>query len=308
LSEAFGPTTRRRCEGVAASVHTLLTRDRIFDPGAAGDRRPFHSRPGEDDLDFLQLIVSTEWSAALRSGARFLGLTINSLLCAAMARLIASNGSAPGLTNARNGRGLVRFTLPVGFRPRPGAVAPTTAGTAPRLEADTPLLGNLALPCELRLDPRPGAAAIAGSAQRAVQRFREQAGGHNLGRVEAILPAFRSPLPNGLGFAFAPAFLRSNVLFSNPGRLAFNPYAFADRGLSVVHYAGMSTILPPFIVSLFTPTLGGDSLRFEAIYCRSAFGSAANFEERFLRAFGRAVMDAAREMGIATPAGDIFEG
>jgi NRPS condensation-like uncharacterized protein len=230
-------------------------------------------------LDFHVEALPDDLREEIKSAARAAGRKVNAVFCGALARLLWR--MAPKRDQGRK----VRFTFALSLRQTP----PSADRLLP--------FGNFAVPCLLRLNANAPATALAREVEEQVQRLRSGKGLRaELRKSASLLPALRwgAPFPNES--RFVRRVLGTNVFYSNPGVLPQPFREFGPGGPRVLEYAGLSAVLPPYSLTLYTPQVGG-VLYLNALYRVDRFGDFAADMARplqdELRRFARELLEAA---------------
>jgi NRPS condensation-like uncharacterized protein len=84
---------------------------------------------------------------------------------------------------------------------------------------------------------------------------------------------------------------RSNICFSNPGRLAFQLTRFGHNSLPVLEYSGFGSLVPPYDCLFCSPEVNG-RIEFDVIYHRRFF---ANIQSQLIEPLKQAIEEMAAE-------------
>lgn len=253
---------RRLFVGMAAGMRDMARRDvRLSWSPEAAESGLGGFPPGPDGvwnppLDFHREALDDALRARLKVAAKRAGATLNALVSAAIVRLMRRQAS-PG-----DARRHANLTLAMGLR-RKSAFDP----------AVLPIFGDYALPAPLRVAPRrldEPAEALARWIAGETKRLREKQTMVEAAKMAFALPAMRMasffPRDNWL----MRRMFGSNVLYSNPGVVP-HPFESFGEGLPIAQYAGLSTVMIPYVATLYTPQVGG-RLFLNAIYRVDRFG------------------------------------
>ncbi|MCW8126116.1 hypothetical protein [Microbulbifer halophilus] len=242
---------RRWLRALGSVTADLLRSDTGLHLDLRGQRweRP-SSDPGIGQLDFFQSLLPEDLELRLGRIARDAGVTVNTLLCAALARLMESR--------APSRRGRLRITCAVSLRRL--------------IERSYDLsFRNYLVPSNIRLSMGQGTRALVRSVHRAVGNARsEREIGTELARLESLLPLLRLPALRGLSRRLLNRCQGTNACYSNPGRIAEDFSSFGSPEHCTQSYVGFGCLVPPYDFILYTPTVNG-RMQLDLVYRRTAF-------------------------------------
>jgi hypothetical protein len=242
------PNRALRSVRAAASIaRDLMTKDRGFScPRIAAVPVP--------QIDFYRSVVDESFSTNISQIAKDAGVTVNTVLVAALVRVIER-------LNQRSGH--VRLICAVSLR---FALGDSCSDT----------FRNYLLPVALRVPADLSNTQLLARVHELVRGARRPANLQlELGRLETLAMLLRIP---GL-YPLTRRILRrsqgTNACLSNPGVIGENLSSFTnDKSADAVHrvtqYVGFGCLVEPLDFILYTPTVNG-RLQFDAVYRRSAF-------------------------------------
>ncbi|OGT56732.1 MAG: hypothetical protein A3E01_18185 [Gammaproteobacteria bacterium RIFCSPHIGHO2_12_FULL_63_22] len=203
-------------------------------------------------LDFFQSLLPQDLERRLCAAARDSGVTVNTLLCAALARLMESSKKGTGsrrtlrITCAVSLRRLIDHSYDRSFR-------------------------NYLVPSNIRLKVGQATPALVRSVHDAIDAARsERQIGTALGRLESLLPLLRPRLLRGLSRRLLNRCQGTNACYSNPGRIEEDFSSFGSPQHTTQSYVGFGCLVPPYDFILYTPTVNG-RMQLDLVYRRAAF-------------------------------------
>lgn len=263
---------RRWLRGVAGVTADLWRKDSGLRLSLSGQRWEGPSAdPGIGDLDFFQSLMPRHLEQRLGDVARHAGVTVNTLLCAALAQLMESR--------AQSRRGWLRITCAVSLRRLIGR----------RYDLS---FRNYMVPSGIRLRMGQRPAALVRSVHHAVaDARRDRSTGTELARLESLLLLLRQPWLRGLTRRLLNRCQGTNACYSNPGRIEEDFSSFGSPEHRTQSYVGFGCLVPPYDFILYTPTVNG-RMQLDLVYRRAAFRDIhAEFAAPFLEAL-RELLDA----------------
>ncbi len=237
----------RSVRAVVSIARDLITKDRGF----PCTRTAAVSVP---QIDFYRRVVEESFSRNISQIAKDAGVTVNTLLVAALVRVIERR-------NQRSGH--VRLICAVSLR---FALGDSCSDT----------FRNYLLPVALRVPADLSNTRLLARVHELVRGARRPANLQlELGRLESLATLLRIP-------GFYPVTRRilrrsqgTNACLSNPGIIVQDLSSFTnDKSADALHrvtqYIGFGCLVEPLDFILYTPTVNG-RLQFDAVYRRSAF-------------------------------------
>ncbi|WP_143062252.1 hypothetical protein [Paraburkholderia diazotrophica] len=213
-------------------------------------------RVPSDDIDFYHSLMDEGLAQTVGQMARRAGVTLNTVLSAALARL---------LERLNDARRPVRLTCAVSLR-----------FTLGREYVDT--FRNYLVATALRVPAGLDACGLIAYIDRSMREARRSPGLlRELGRLEWLTVMLKVPMLYPLTRAVVRRVQGTNACFSNPGLIAEDLSTFGvsstgdDRPHDVLHYTGFGCLVEPYDFILYTPTING-RLQLDAVYRRAAFG------------------------------------
>lgn len=234
----------------------LLRRDSGLHVGLRGQRWEGRAKdPAIGRLDFFQSLLPQDVERRLSISARDNGVTVNTLLCAALVRLMESSN---GTSNGAGQRRTLRITCAVSLR---------------RLidHRHDRSFRNYLVPSNIRLRAGQATPALVRSVHQAIGAARsERQIGTALGRLESLLPLLRPRLLRGLSRSLLNRCQGTNACYSNPGRIEEDFSSFGSPQHSTQSYVGFGCLVPPYDFIRYTPTVNG-RMQLDLVYRRAAF-------------------------------------
>ncbi|MGL6162692.1 hypothetical protein [Microbulbifer sp.] len=259
---------RRWLRALGSVAADLLRRDAGFEVPLRGQRwEGVADDPDIGRLDFFQSLLSRELEERLGATAKSAGVTVNTLLCAALARLMESAGDQTGghlrITCAVSLRRLIERRYDRSFR-------------------------NYLVPSGIRLRAGQDTDALVHSVHSAFGRARsDRQIGTELGRLETLLPLLRLRPLRGPARRLLNLCQGTNACYSNPGRIEENFSSFGSAQHGTQSYVGFGCLVPPYDFILYTPTVNG-RMQLDLVYRRAAFNDVhREFAAPFLEALRR---------------------
>ncbi|WP_346838617.1 hypothetical protein [Microbulbifer sp. SAOS-129_SWC] len=276
------PRALRWLRACTSVVGDLLHRDSGLATGLGGQRwETGAGNPAVGQLDFFQSLMPRELEQRLGGAARAAGVTVNTVLCAALARLMEHSDGI--------GRGQLRITCAVSLRRL----------IEPRYDRS---FRNYLVPSNIRLRRGQSCAALLRSVHGAVASARGERGiGTELGRLEALLPLLRLRPLRGLARRLLNRCQGTNACYSNPGRIAEDFTSFGSPEHTTQSYVGFGCLVPPYDFILYTPTVNG-RMQLDLVYRRAAFTDIhRQFAAPYLKALWRllAEMESSPELKLS---------
>lgn len=229
----------------------LLRHDAGFEVPLRGQRWEGGADPDIGRLDFFQSLLPRELEGRLVSAAKSAGVTVNTLLCAALARLMESSGD-------RRPDGHLRITCAVSLRRL----------IERRYDRS---FRNYLVPSGIRLRVGQDTASLIHSVHAAFGRARgDRQIGTELGRLETLLPLLRLRPLRGPTRRLLNLCQGTNACYSNPGRIEENFSSFGSPQHGTQSYVGFGCLVPPYDFILYTPTVNG-RMQLDLVYRRAAF-------------------------------------
>ncbi|MFA0811405.1 hypothetical protein [Microbulbifer epialgicus] len=219
-------------------------------------------------LDFFQSLLPRELENHLISTAKSSGVTINTLLCTALARLLENTG------NYRSG--YLRITCAVSLR---------------RLidKRYDHSFRNYLVPSPIRLRAGQDTQALVKNMHSAMTLARSDGQvSTELARLETLLLILRLRPLHSLARRLLNLCLGTNACYSNPGRIDEDFSSFGSDHHKTQSYVGFGCLVPPYDFILYTPTVNG-RMQLDLVYRRSAFN---DIREEFVAPF----LDALRSL------------
>ncbi|WP_139165778.1 hypothetical protein [Chromobacterium amazonense] len=243
--------TMRWLRGFCSVAADLVHRDVGLRVPLTGSRWEGHAaQPDIGELDFFHSVIPEALSARLARVARASGVTLNTLLCAALARHLEQSG--------RHARGMLRITCAVSLR---------------RLidEHYDQSFRNYLVPSKIRIRQGLAASALVQAVHRAIGSARaDRQVSDELGRLEALLLALRIPSLHGLARKLLEYCQGTNACYSNPGRIEEDFSSFGSPRHPTRQFIGFGCVVPPYDFILYTPTVNG-RMQLDVVYRRAAF-------------------------------------
>jgi hypothetical protein len=200
-------------------------------------------------------VIDDDLEHTLKRIAKLKGVTLNTLLTAALVRLIERHGT---------GRGPVRLTCAISLRFMLGSHYIDT-------------FRNYLVATGLRFPVGLPDASLVARVHGAVQRARKPGSLRlELGRLELLVMLLKIPALYPLTRAIGRRTQGTNVCFSNPGLIRAHMTKFdacvegTAGARSPSRYIGFGCLIAPYDVIFYTPTVNG-RLQFDAVFRRSAF-------------------------------------
>ncbi|MCX2778283.1 hypothetical protein [Microbulbifer thermotolerans] len=249
----FRPRVRghRWLRALGSVVADLLHRDIGFTVQLQGQRwEGMAADPDIGQLDFFHSLLPRELEARLGPAAKSAGVTINTLLCAALARLMESTGS--------HHRGTLRITCAISLR---------------RLieHHHDRSFRNYLVPSGIRLRTGQQTPSLLHNLHTAICRARsDRQIGTELGRLEILLPLLRLRSLRGPARHLLNLCQGTNACYSNPGRIEEDFSSFGSSEHRTQSYLGFGCLVPPYDFILYTPTVNG-RMQLDLVYRRAAF-------------------------------------
>ncbi|MFV8780962.1 hypothetical protein ACNKU7_00950 [Microbulbifer sp. SA54] len=202
-------------------------------------------------LDFFQSLMPLELESRVARTARTAGVTVNTVLCAALAQMM--DRTAGSVAN-----GHLRITCAVSLRRL--------------IERDYDRsFRNYLIPSNIRLHRGQDSLSLVRSVHRAIGHARsDQQVGTELGRLEALLPLLRLRRLRGLTRTMLNRCQGTNACYSNPGRIEENFSEFGSLEHATQSYVGFGCLVPPYDFILYTPTVNG-RMQLDLVYRRAVF-------------------------------------
>lgn len=229
----------------------LLHRDAGYKVPLEGQRwEGSAAHPDIAQLDFFHSLLPREVEARLAETAKSAGVTINTILCAALARLMEATGG--------HRKGTLRITCAVSLR---------------RLidRRYDRSFRNYLVPCGIRLRAGQQSRALLRSVHTAISRARsDRQIGTELGRLEILLPLLRLRPLRGPARHLLNLCQGTNACYSNPGRIEEDFSSFGSEAHRTQSYLGFGCLVPPYDFILYTPTVNG-RMQLDLVYRRAAF-------------------------------------
>lgn len=242
---------RRWLRALGSVAADLLRSDTGFRLKLRGQRwEGLSTDPAIGQLDFFQSLLPSDLELRLTRIASDAGVTVNTLLCAALARLMESH--------APSRRGRLRITCAVSLRRL--------------IERSYDLsFRNYLVPSSIRLSMGQSTTALVRSVHSAVGDARgDRRIGTELARLESLLPLLRLPALRGLSSRMLNRCQGTNACYSNPGRIAEDFSSFGSPEHCTQSYVGFGCLVPPYDFILYTPTVNG-RMQLDLVYRRAAF-------------------------------------
>lgn len=260
----YRPTQRalRWLRGVGSVAADMFLRDvglRVPLRGSRWEGRA--ADPAIGELDFHHGVLPTQTVDKLTRVAQAHGVTINTVLCAALVRLLER---ADGTR-----RGTVRITCAVSLR---------------RLidRRYDRSFRNYLVPSKIRIRMGQPSAELLGSVHAAIGQARgDRQLSTELGRLESLQRVLRYPVLHGLARSVVDVCQGTNACYSNPGRIEEDFTSFGSPQHRTLQFVGFGCLVPPYDFILYTPTLNG-RMQLDLVYRRAAF---ANVERDFVAPF-----------------------
>lgn len=250
----------------------LLRRD-------VGLRVPFPGRrwevPGAAEdigaLDFHYSLMPDELSGRLAHAARHLNVTINTVLCAALARQIERA--------SERSRGVMRITCAVSLRKL----------IDQRYDRS---FRNYLVPSKIRVPLGRTSAELVRSVHGSIAKARdERSVGTELGRLECLLLCLRHRPLHGVARLAIDICQGTNACYSNPGRVEEDFSCFGSSEHPTEQFTGFGCLVPPYDFILYTPTVNG-RMQLDLVYRRIVFPEIqTQFVEPFLSSLGELLDD-----------------
>jgi NRPS condensation-like uncharacterized protein len=206
------------------------------------------------DIDFYHSQLDEGLAQTIGKTARCAGVTLNTVLLTALARL---------LERLNDARRPVRLTCAVSLR-----------FTLGREYIDT--FRNYLVATALRVPVGLDACALIAYVDRSMHEARRSPSLlRELGRLEWLTVMLKAPMLYPLTRAVVRRVQGTNACFSNPGVIAEDLSTFGvsptdDRSYDVLHYTGFGCLVEPYDFILYTPTING-RLQLDTVYRRAAF-------------------------------------
>ncbi|TDR79760.1 hypothetical protein [Paludibacterium purpuratum] len=250
----YRPLTRtmRWLRGFCSVAADLVLRDvglRVPLTGSRWEGRA--AQPDIGELDFFHSVIPEALSARLARSARANGVTLNTLLCAALARQLEHQSAQK--------RGMLRITCAVSLR---------------RLIDDhyDQSFRNYLVPSKIRIRQGLKANALVRAVHRAIGTARaDRQVSDELGRLESLVLALRIRSLHGLARKLLNHCQGTNACYSNPGRIEEDFSSFGSARHPTRQFIGFGCLVPPYDFILYTPTVNGQ-MQLDVVYRRAAFG------------------------------------
>ncbi|WP_444943389.1 hypothetical protein ACJJIK_16755 [Microbulbifer sp. ZKSA006] len=213
-------------------------------------------------LDFFQSLMPRALEERLANTAKSNGVTINTLLCSALARLMETSG--------RHRSGYLRMTCAVSLRRL----------IDPRYDHS---FRNYLIPTGIRLRTGLSTPLLLENMHSAMAKARGSGRvSTEIARLETLLPILRLRPLHGLARRLLNRALGTNACYSNPGRIEEDFSHFGSEQHKTQSYVGFGCLVPPYDFILYTPTVNG-RMQLDLVYRRSAFADIhAEFAAPFL--------------------------
>ncbi|AKJ26892.1 hypothetical protein [Caldimonas brevitalea] len=206
--------------------------------------------PAIGRLDFYHGMVPPLTATRLAAAARAVGVTVNTLWCAALAR--ALERSAAGR------RGMLRITCAVSLRRLLDA----------RYDRS---FRNYLVPSNVRIPTGQSSGELLRCVHQAVEAARTDTRvSTEIGRLEALQLVLRRPALNGLARTLLNLCQGTNACYSNPGRIEEDFSNFGSTAHRTLQYIGFGCLVPPYDFILYTPTVNG-RMQIDVVYRCAAF-------------------------------------
>lgn len=256
----------------------LLRRDSGLQVGLRGQRWEGRAKdPAIGRLDFFQSLLPEDLERRLSAAARDNGVTVNTLLCATLARLMESSKKGTGprrtlrITCAVSLRRLIDHSYDRSFR-------------------------NYLVPSNIRLRTGQATPALVCSVHEAIGAARsERQIGTALARLESLLPLLRPRRLRGLSRSLLNRCQGTNACYSNPGRIEEDFSSFGSPQHITQSYVGFGCLVPPYDFILYTPTVNG-RMQLDLVYRRAAFN---DIRQEFVTPFLSALRHLLDELGMS---------
>ena len=251
----YRPLTRtlRWLRGFRSVAADLVQRDiglRVPLSGSRWEGRSAHPRIGE--LDFFHSVLPEALAERLIRVARATGVTVNTLLCAGLARHLERA--------SERGDGMLRITCAVSLRRL----------IDPRYDRS---FRNYLVPSKIRVRPGLGARGLIRSVHQAIGAARsDRQLSTELGRLESLLLALRRRPLHGVARALIDGCQGTNACYSNPGRIEEDFSSFGSERHRTRQFIGFGCLVPPYDFILYTPTVNG-RMQLDVVYRRAAFSA-----------------------------------
>ena len=238
----------RAAQGVAQD---LLVHDQGLQVGLTGSRWEGPTREDIGRVDFHHQRLEVEVQNRLLLACVQLNVTINTLWCAALLRLMERSTAEVGAT--------LRVTCAVSLRKLVDA----------RHERS---FRNYLVPSKIRVPTGLSSDALLAQVQARVHAAREERQlSTELARMEALLVALRHPAGQGLARWLLNRCQGTNACYSNPGRIEEDLSNFGSSAHQTLQYIGFGCLVPPYDFILYTPTVSG-VMQLDVVYRQQAFG------------------------------------
>lgn len=274
------PRSLRWARALGSVAADLLRRDSGLQVGLRGQRWEGRAKdPAIGRLDFFQSLLPLDLERRLSAAARDNGVTVNTLLCATLARLMESS---KGTSKGAGPRRTLRITCAVSLR---------------RLidHSYDRSFRNYLVPSNIRLRVGQATPALVRSVHEAIDAARsERQIGTALGRLESLLPLLRPHLLRGLSRRLLNRCQGTNACYSNPGRIEEDFSSFGSPQHVTQSYVGFGCLVPPYDFILYTPTVNG-RMQLDLVYRRAAF---SDIRQEFVTPFLGALRQLLDEMAI----------
>ncbi|OHX13423.1 hypothetical protein BI347_07780 [Chromobacterium sphagni] len=243
--------TLRWLRGFRSVAADLLQRDIGLRVPLRGPRwEDGAKQTGIGELDFFHSLLPEALSDRLTTVARGTGVTVNTLLCAALARhLERASGRSQGvlrITCAISLRRLIDRRYDLSFR-------------------------NYLVPSKIRIRLGQSGRELIRSVHQAIGTARsDRQLSTELGRLESLLLALRRRPLHGIARAMLNVCQGTNACYSNPGRIEEDFSSFGSDRHPTLQFVGFGCLVPPYDFILYTPTVNG-RMQLDLVYRRAAF-------------------------------------
>jgi NRPS condensation-like uncharacterized protein len=251
-------------------IADLVQRDIGLRVSLRGQRWETGSAPGKiGEMDFFQSEFPRPQHDHLVGAARKAGVTLNTILFAALARMLER---ASGRT-----RGTIRITCAVSLR----RLIDSRYDRSFR---------NYLVPSKIRLRIGQSAPELVRSVHQAVDTARsERQLSIELGRLESLLTSLRSRAMHGFARTMINICQGTNICYSNPGNVEEDFSSFGSKQHPTQQFVEFGCVVPPYDCTFYTPTVNG-RMQLDLVYRRAAFGDIRHdFIEPFLAALDQLV-------------------
>lgn len=231
-------------------------------------------------LDFHYSVMPRELSERLPAAAQELNVTINTVLCAALARLIEKA--------SKRRRGVMRITCAVSLRKLID-------------ERYDRSFRNYLVPSKIRLALGQSTPDLVRSVHGSIATARsERSVGTELGRLECLLLLLRHKPLHGMARWAIDTCQGTNACYSNPGRIEEDFSNFGSDEHPTEQFTGFGCLVPPYDFILYTPTINGQ-MQLDLVYRRAIFSDIqAQLVRPFLESLEELLDDLGRVEGEPT--------